>query len=728
MGSTFLRALVVLAVLWFSTSESRAVPPAYDHVVIVIEENEQYQAIIGNLQAPYINSLASGGVSFTNMHAIVHPSQPNYLEFYSGSNQGVTGDGSVFSKFTTPNLGASLIAAGSTFAGYAEGLPSVGDITSDNVNDYVQRHCPWINWMPSGSTLGANQISKTLHKPFFTFPTDYTQLPTVSFVIPNNRNNMHTGTIAAADLWLQTNLSGYAEWAKTHNSLLIVTWDEDSFQQANRIPTIFYGANLLGFPNEGAWSLHNVLRMLEDMYALPPSGRVAQVPPIVGSFLGEPALITKEFSASAPGAGSIEDTMISSVQPDGTFGSAMVLQTRGGSSHYQSLIKFNNIFGPAGNQIPINANVVSAKLVITTSSDSGATSVGTMNLHRMLVPWTGLSTFNSLVNGIQTDGVEAVAAAEFSAVPSFSRTAVVFDTTVSMGQFQGGTPNEGWLLNTASTDNWLLFSSENSAYFPILEVTYTSNDTIGFDQPEYVVTPGGVEAHVSVHHFGAAATPLAVDYSTSDLSAIAGSDYTSTTGTLTWAVGDLSSRTVVIPITLDSVIEGDETFRVSLSNIVGVADLDANSTTNVRISERPFDNWRFSFFGPEANDPKGQPNADPDDDAQSNFQEYMFAANPTVPNQVSIVPEASMVGGTLYFQFRQNLLANDLTYKVQISEDLATWIDGCVFSSTESIYSTPTMEYYTSENFPGYNVIHIRSLMNSTTGRVFMRLNVTLNP
>ena len=52
----------------------RAAPaalPVYDHVVIVIEENESFAQIIGNsATAPYINSLAQHGVVFTRMRGV----------------------------------------------------------------------------------------------------------------------------------------------------------------------------------------------------------------------------------------------------------------------------------------------------------------------------------------------------------------------------------------------------------------------------------------------------------------------------------------------------------------------------------------------------------------------------------------------------------------------------------------------------------------------------------
>ena len=50
---------------------------------------------------------------------------------------------------------------------------------------------------------------------------------------------MHDYGVASGDTWLAQNLSAYAEWAKTHNSLLIVTWDEDNFGSTNLIPHDF---------------------------------------------------------------------------------------------------------------------------------------------------------------------------------------------------------------------------------------------------------------------------------------------------------------------------------------------------------------------------------------------------------------------------------------------------------------------------------------------------------
>src|SRR2546423_13595151 len=83
-------AVLACAVVAPATGATRM--PTPDHVVVVMEENHGFSQIIGSKSAPYINSLASQGALFTHSRAIQHPSEPNYLELFSGSNQGVNDD------------------------------------------------------------------------------------------------------------------------------------------------------------------------------------------------------------------------------------------------------------------------------------------------------------------------------------------------------------------------------------------------------------------------------------------------------------------------------------------------------------------------------------------------------------------------------------------------------------------------------------------------------------
>src|SRR6516165_824157 len=101
--------------------------PVYDHIVVVMEENKDYDQIIDNAAAPYINSLAKAGANFTKMYAEEHNSEGNYFWFFSGNNQAVGFmDAMPGRPITAPNLGQALIARGLSFKGYSEDLPAIG--------------------------------------------------------------------------------------------------------------------------------------------------------------------------------------------------------------------------------------------------------------------------------------------------------------------------------------------------------------------------------------------------------------------------------------------------------------------------------------------------------------------------------------------------------------------------------------------------------------------------
>lgn len=248
---------------------ARTPVPTPDHVVIVMEENHGYSQIIGSANAPYINALAQTGALFTDSHAIAHPSQPNYLDLFSGSNQGITND-SCPHRFAVDNQGSELIALGLSFAGYSEGLPAKGSLVC-TYGKYARKHSPWTNF---------TNLPAKADMPFTKFPADYARLPTVSWVIPDLDDDMHDGTVRQGDTWLQNNLSAYLAWAQTHNSLLIVTWDEDDGSQGNHIATIFAGPMVKPGQYGETINHYTVLRTIEAMYGLAPLGNSAGVKPI----------------------------------------------------------------------------------------------------------------------------------------------------------------------------------------------------------------------------------------------------------------------------------------------------------------------------------------------------------------------------------------------------------------------------------------------------------------
>ncbi|MEO8821634.1 MAG: alkaline phosphatase family protein, partial [Ginsengibacter sp.] len=177
-----------------------------------------------------------------------------------------------------PNLGAALLKNGYTFKGFAQSLPSVGYLECGDVKStltggiiYGRKHCPWINWQGDKK----NNFPDSLSQPMSAFPKDFNQLPTVAFAVPDMDHDMHnigtvgdSAAIVRGDNWVKENLSAYVEWAKTHNSLLILTYDEDQFTPKNHILTLFVGANIKPGKYSENINHRNVLKTLETMYGL----------------------------------------------------------------------------------------------------------------------------------------------------------------------------------------------------------------------------------------------------------------------------------------------------------------------------------------------------------------------------------------------------------------------------------------------------------------------------
>jgi len=455
-----------------------ALPPAPAHVVIVVEENHALDEVMGNPDAPYMNELAAGGASFTHCFAISHPSQPNYLHVYSGSNQGVL-DSNVpgGQPFVAPNLGAALLARGISFLAYSEGLPSVGSQVAASGN-YVRRHAPWANWQ--AVPQGLNQTPPTIHVPFTGFPVDYDALPRVCFVVPDLQHDMHDGTIQQADDWLRTNIKPYADWAMQNDSLLIVMWDEDSSFGDNRIPLILHGPMVRAGVIDTTWTLHHILRTIEDMHATTHSGAAAKASAIVGPFVSDPQIRVARFGAGVSGR-PVRDTSLESANPDTPRGGSGLIVSDG-SPATQGLIRFDEVFGGAADQVPSGATIASAKLVMTTGGTGGDTTANTMSVHRMLVEWSDAATWNSMGAGVSADGLEAAAVSDFEAVPNILGAPAIFDVTATVQAWANDPArNLGWAIMPAGTDGWRASSSEASiaGERPVLEIVYVGSGCAG---------------------------------------------------------------------------------------------------------------------------------------------------------------------------------------------------------------------------------------------------------
>jgi len=260
----------------------------YSKVLLIVEENEPADRIIGNPDAFYINQLAETYGTATNMNAGYPtrcPSLAAYLIMTSGSTHGICDDDDPrVHRITGDNLFQQVAAAGKEWRGYAESMPANCTATNTKDDVYLVRHAPapyYVSeagrcrqWdVPLGSfTAGALHDDVTAGT-----------LPAFSFVTPDACHDMHGAPscekdlIIAGDAWL-------AQWMPkiltspdyTSGKLVIIlTWDEGS-ETDNHIPTLVISPTTRRISAPDAFTHCSTLRTIEEILDLPLLGCAAQ--------------------------------------------------------------------------------------------------------------------------------------------------------------------------------------------------------------------------------------------------------------------------------------------------------------------------------------------------------------------------------------------------------------------------------------------------------------------
>jgi acid phosphatase len=247
--------------------------PHPDHVLVVVFENKDDGQVIGSPDAPYLTSLAGAGANLTDAHGERHPSQPNYVALLSGSTHGVRDDSCPQDLGPVATLASQLADSGYSFVGYSEDLPAPGFTGCTSPDGlYARKHNPWVDF--TSTPPGANQ-------PLSAIPGDLAALPKVAIVIPDLCHDMHDCPVSVGDSWARDHLSGYVNWAHTHNSLLVVTFDEDDGTVANHIPTVLVGPMVRPGVAPARVDHYTLLRTLEDAFGLSPLGAAASTPALI---------------------------------------------------------------------------------------------------------------------------------------------------------------------------------------------------------------------------------------------------------------------------------------------------------------------------------------------------------------------------------------------------------------------------------------------------------------
>lgn len=268
-----------------STPTPRATPTSLPHIMVVMEENQGYGATLGDCSAdPYVCRLASEYASVDNWFGVYHPSLPNYLAITSGATQGCASDSC--GTYSVDNLANQFNVGGIPWTAYMESMPSAC-YTGASAGEYAAKHNPFVHYT---DVLGASCTSHVLPYPGpsgLISALDSATAPDFVWITPNLIDDMHDGSVAEGNSWLQTNLAPVlsSAWFTNYRSTLIITMDENDAQPAGgccgdaaggQIPEIIVSKSAVG---KGVVSVtgdhYGTLRTVEEAYGLPLLGAAA---------------------------------------------------------------------------------------------------------------------------------------------------------------------------------------------------------------------------------------------------------------------------------------------------------------------------------------------------------------------------------------------------------------------------------------------------------------------
>jgi hypothetical protein len=244
-----------------------------------------------------------------------------------------------------------------------------------------------------------------------------------------------------------------------------------------------------------------------------------------------------------------------------------------------------------------------------------------------------------------------------------------------------------------------------------LTVTRTQPGTLQFSSSAATVNESAGSASLSVTRTGGSEGALSVVWQTSNGTASAGTDYTASSGTLSWADGNVATKLISIPLLAGSMSSGDNTINLGLSAPSVAGTLGSPASAVVTIHHAPSDHWRFKHFGANANNAAVSGDlVCPAGDGVANLLKYELHLEPMV-NGRNGLPTISQVGANLVLTFTRELSATDVSYQAQWSDDLGVWsANGVTIATTPIDAATEQVNASVPVN-PG--------------GQRFLRLSVT---
>ena len=228
-----------------ATTDNRSDLKNFQHVWVIMMENTGYSHLIGNSNAPWINSAAAQFGLATSYTGVSHPSQPNYIAATSGSTNGVTNDDDI--TINVANVVDQIEPSGRSWKAYMQSMSLCATKLDHACGNqlYERKHNPFVSYLDVQTS--ASRMANIVD--FSQLDSDLASGSVANYVwiSPDQCNDMHGrgGTdpatdrcnfanendlIQDGDAFLSSTVGKImASPAWGGNSAIFITWDESDF-------------------------------------------------------------------------------------------------------------------------------------------------------------------------------------------------------------------------------------------------------------------------------------------------------------------------------------------------------------------------------------------------------------------------------------------------------------------------------------------------------------------
>jgi acid phosphatase len=239
-------------------------------ILVIMEENHSIQQIFpGGM--PYLWTLAQRYAYATDWSGVAHPSLPNYLAIFGGSDFNRPQDcpPGAGCTYPGPSVFGQALSRGETAKAYEESMSQPCDHGFDG--EYDVNHNPWAYFPSEAASCRAHDVrAGTPASGALADDARGGTLPSIGLMSPNLLHDGHNGTPAQADAWLRSwipVLMSGPDW-RSGRLAIVVVFDEG--ETTEQVPFVLMAPGISGVRISAPANHYALTRLIDTIIGAPP--------------------------------------------------------------------------------------------------------------------------------------------------------------------------------------------------------------------------------------------------------------------------------------------------------------------------------------------------------------------------------------------------------------------------------------------------------------------------